>query len=74
MITPDKDLRIRVAGILQRGDEILLIAKEILVGLNKNFPSKYNLNAITHIDNAVTSLALRRIDREKRNVEGFNKE
>lgn len=54
-------------------DEILLIAKEILVGLNLNFPNKHNEAAILHIDNAVTSLALRRIDREKRSVEGYNK-
>lgn len=54
-------------------DTLIEAAKVILEGLNKDFPCRENSAAITKLDEAIMWLAKRKADREKRNVEGFNK-
>ena len=53
-------------------DTIIEAAKVILEGLNKNFPCRENACAITKLDEALLWLMKRKLDREKRNVEGTN--
>ena len=55
-------------------DTLIHAAKTILKGLDKKFPSKYNKEAISHLDWAIHHLDQRTKDREKRGVEGFSKE
>lgn len=54
-------------------DHIIGTAKVILEGLNSNFPSEYNDEAIRGLTIALDSLAKRTSDRIKRSVEGMNK-
>lgn len=54
-------------------DTIIEAAKIILEGLNKNFPCRENATAITKLDEALLWLLKRKLDREKRNVEGLSK-
>lgn len=54
-------------------DTIIEAAKVILEGLNKNFPCRENATAITKLDEALLWLLKRKLDREKRNVEGLSK-
>lgn len=55
-------------------NEIIEAAKTILEGLNKNFPCRENASAITKLDEALMWLEKRTKDREKRGVEGLNKQ
>ena len=51
-------------------DTIIEAALIILRGLNKNYPSGYNLAAMEHLEQALANLELRKADREARGVEG----
>ena len=55
-------------------DDIIGIARQIIHGLNQNFPCRENSCAITKLDEALHWLKARTADREKRGVEGHNKE
>lgn len=55
-------------------DTIIEAAKIIIEGLNKQFPSMYNEMAINDLNSAIKHLKDRKADREKRGVEGQNKE
>ena len=54
-------------------DTVIEAAKLIIEGLNKNFPCRENAMAITKLDEALLCLIMRKIDRDLRGVEGFNK-
>lgn len=51
-------------------DTIIEAAKAIVEGLNKNFPCRENAMVITKLDEALMWSLKRKIDREKRGVEG----
>jgi hypothetical protein len=51
-------------------DSLILTAKLMIEGLNKNFPSHYNERAISGLERALNALRERTEDREKRGVEG----
>ena len=55
-------------------DNIIGVARQIIHGLNQNFPCRENSCAITKLDEALHWLKARTADREKRGVEGHNKE
>jgi hypothetical protein len=55
-------------------DTIIEAEKLIIEGLNENFPCRENSLAITKLEEALMWSNKRRQDREKRGVEGFNKE
>ena len=50
--------------------DMLIFAKSLIESLNDAFPTKYNANSITKIDEAIHWQFARTMDREKRNVEG----
>jgi hypothetical protein len=52
---------------------IIEAAKLIIEGLNQKFPCRENAMVITKLDEALMWLQKRKLDREKRNVEGHNK-
>lgn len=54
-------------------DTIIEATKLIIEGLNKNFPCRENALVITKLDEALLWLMKRKLDREKRNVEGESK-
>jgi len=54
-------------------DTLIHAAKLIIEGLNAKFPCRENSMVITKLDEAIHWLEHRKKDREKRNVEGFNK-
>lgn len=54
-------------------DTLIEAAKLIIEGLNKQFPCRENALVITKLDEALLWLMKRKLDREKRNVEGENK-
>lgn len=54
-------------------DTVIEAAREILQGLNKNFPCRENSMAITKLDESLMWLNKRKQDRINRNVEGENK-
>jgi hypothetical protein len=54
-------------------DTIIEAAKLIIEGLNKQFPCRENALVITKLDEALLWLMKRKIDREKRSVEGERK-
>jgi len=54
-------------------DTIIEAAKIIVEGLNKNIPCRENAMIITKLDEALMWSLKRKLDREARNVEGFNK-
>jgi hypothetical protein len=54
-------------------DDVIEWAKEKIEGFNKSFPSRENAMVITKLDEALLWLVKRKLDREKRNVEGQNK-
>ncbi len=54
-------------------DTLIEAAKLIIEGLNKQFPCRENSLAITKLDEALLWSMKRKLDREKRGVEGFNK-
>ena len=55
-------------------DTMIETARIIIHGLNKKFPCRENSLAITKLEEALLWLYKRKADREKRGVEGFNKE
>ena len=55
-------------------DYMIVIAQAIIKGLNQKFPCRENSCAITKLDEALLWLSKRTADREKRGVEGHNKE
>lgn len=54
-------------------DTIIEAAKLIVEGLNKNFPCRENSMVITKLDEALQWSLARKMNREKRVVEGLNK-
>jgi hypothetical protein len=54
-------------------DTLIEAAKIIIEGLNEKFPCRENAIVITKLDESLLWLLKRKLDREKRNVEGFNK-
>jgi hypothetical protein len=54
-------------------DDIIEWAKEKIEELNKAFPCRENAMVVTKLDEALLWLVKRKLDREKRNVEGQNK-
>lgn len=55
-------------------DTMIEAAILIIQGFNAKFPCEENAEAIQQLRHAIYWLSERRIDREKRGVEGFNKE
>ena len=55
-------------------DTIIATAKVIIEELNKNYPCRENAVVITKLDEALLWLMKRKLDRERRGVEGLNKE
>lgn len=55
-------------------DTLIHAAREIILGLNKNFPCEENTCAIECLTCAIYWLNERKKDRESRNVEGYNKD
>ena len=55
-------------------DTVIEAAKMIIEGLNKNFPCRENAMVITKLDEALLWSMKRKLDREKRGVEGLNKQ
>ncbi len=55
-------------------DTLIQTAEIMLDKLNDKFPSHYNRQAIMYLRNALDELEKRRLDRESRGVEGYNKE
>lgn len=54
-------------------DDIIEWVKETLEGFQKNYPCRENAMVITKLDEALLWLMKRKLDREKRAVEGQNK-
>ncbi len=54
-------------------DDMIEMSKEIIEGFNKNFPCRENSMVITKLDEALLWSLKRKMDREKRNVEGTNR-
>jgi hypothetical protein len=54
-------------------DELIYIARVLISHFNSKFPCRENSVAITKLDEALLWLKRRKEDREKRNVEGYNK-
>ena len=53
-------------------DTLIEAAKIIIESLNKNFPCRENAIVITKLEEALLWSMKRKLDREKRNVEGTN--
>lgn len=54
-------------------DHLIAVASHIIRVLNNKFPDDNNADAIESLEEALRSLEKRKLDREARNVEGFNK-
>lgn len=54
-------------------DTIIETAKVMIEGLNKQFPCRENSMVVTKLDEALLWLQKRKMDREKRGVEGESK-
>ena len=54
-------------------DDIIEWVKEKIEGFNRDFPCRENAMVITKLDEALLWLMKRKLDREKRAVEGQNK-
>ena len=55
-------------------ETLIEAAKLIIEGLNNNFPCFENVTAILKLDAALDAIKARKANREKRGVEGLNKE
>lgn len=55
-------------------EDIIVVAKHMIEGLNKKFSCRENSMIITKLDEAIMWSKKRIFDRTKREVEGFNKE
>ena len=53
-------------------DDIIEFAKDTIAGFNEKFPCRENSLIITKLDEALLWSLKRKLDREKRNVEGTN--
>lgn len=54
-------------------DDVIAWAKEKLEGFQQAFPCRENAIVLTKLDEALLWLMKRKLDREKRQVEGLNK-
>jgi hypothetical protein len=54
-------------------DDVIEWVKEKIEGFNKAFPCRENSMIVTKLDEALLWSVKRKLDREKRNVEGTNK-
>ncbi len=54
-------------------DTLIEAARLIIAKLNGNFTCEENETALYHLDNALEALKARKVDREKRGVEGLDK-
>jgi hypothetical protein len=54
-------------------DEVIEWARNTIDGFNKSFPCRENSLAITKLDEALLWLLKRKMDRDARGVEGYNK-
>lgn len=54
-------------------DDVIEFAKNTIEGFNKSYPCRENSVVITKLDEALLWLMKRKMDREKRGVEGVNK-
>jgi len=54
-------------------DDVIAWAKEKIEGFNKAFPCRENALIVTKLDEPLLCSMKRKLDREKRNVEGTNK-
>lgn len=54
-------------------EALIYTAKLMIIGLNEKFPCRQNSLAITKLDEALHWLLDRKLDREKRKVEGYSK-
>lgn len=78
--TNEITFKIQNGGIRENGlngcqvDMLIYLARVIISGLNQKFPCRENSCAITKLDEAGMWLDARKSDREKRGVEGFEKE
>jgi len=54
-------------------DDVMEWVKQTIEGFNKAFPCRENWMVITKLDEALLWSAKRKLDREKRNVEGTSK-
>jgi hypothetical protein len=54
-------------------DDVIIWAKEKIEGFNKAFPCRENSLVITKLEEALLWSLKRKLDREKRQVEGLNK-
>ncbi len=72
--------KIQQGGIGESGingcqvDSMISVSLAIIRGLNQKFPCRENSIAITKLEEALHWLQTRKSDREKRGVEGLNKE
>ncbi len=55
-------------------DDVIAWAREKIEGFQKAFPCRENAIVATKLDEALLWLMKRKMDREKRQVEGFNKQ
>ena len=55
-------------------DDVIVWVKGKIEDFNKAYPCRENALAITKLDEALLWLVKRKLDRETRQVEGFNKE
>lgn len=53
-------------------DHVIKTARQIIFGLDQNFPSEFNKTALAGLDAATTALDARTADRTARTVEGTN--
>ena len=65
-----KEVGVNGCQVNEIGEVFMLM----IIGLDKNIPCDENKKAIAHIDAALAWLKQRKKDREKRGVEGYNKE
>lgn len=54
-------------------DDVIIWAKEKIEGFNSAFPCRENSMIVTKLDEALLWSVKRKLDREKRSVEGTNK-
>jgi len=55
-------------------DDMISVIRDIIAGLNKEFPCRENSVAVTKLDEAGLWLLKRKLDRKSRGVEGTNQE
>lgn len=54
-------------------DDVIAWARDLIAGLNQQFPCRENALIITKLDEAILWSMARKLDREKRQVEGLSK-